>query len=419
MSTSEEKREEKAPEQSPEAAGALAQQNPSSQNVFQSFAGLTGTPAEWQALILAASANNNSSRALQQQQQQLVALQSFQSLQQAQQLAAAQQALLAANPAMTHNLIPIHLQASALAPTMHGTPGHPSAVIPTTGLQAAAAAAVAAASPPSPPPLTVQDRLLTPAVYNGVNPAYPGLRVLNSQPPVFGVDNFLTPLECQFLVAAAQDSFGPAPVVGKGAGEVSPSRTSSTCYLAREDLPDLLRKVCLLTGKPVEHCELPQVGRYFPSQQYLQHYDAFDLGTEDGRRFAANGGQRVVTVLIYLNTVHRGGATRFPALNLDVHPVQGAALVFFPATVDGLLDKMALHAALPAVDTKYVSQVWIRQSNYAGQPSKRLPQTLGVPFGHEQTAAPQQLTQPQQRQLLQMQQQAAQQQTILPTMSHF
>jgi hypothetical protein len=55
-------------------------------------------------------------------------------------------------------------------------------------------------------------------------------------------------------------------------------------------------------------------------------------------------------------------------------------LIFFPATVDGFLDKMALHAALPAVDTKFVSQVWIRQSNYSGQPSKRLPQTLGVPF---------------------------------------
>jgi len=221
-------------------------------------------------------------------------------------------------------------------------------------------------------------------VYNGVNPAFPGLRVLNTSPPIFCVDNFLTDDECLFLIQHAQDSFGPAPVVGKGAGEVSPSRTSSTCYLAREDLPNVMRKVSLLTGKPIEHCELPQVGRYFPTQQYLQHYDAFDISTEDGRRFAENGGQRTITVLIYLNTVQQGGATRFPALNLDVQPVRGMALVFFPATVDGLLDKMALHAALPAIDTKYVSQVWIRQSTYHGQPSKRLPVPLGVPLGQEQ-----------------------------------
>jgi len=235
------------------------------------------------------------------------------------------------------------------------------------------------------PALTVQDRPMTPPVFNGVNPNYPGLRVLNKSPPVFAVDNFLTPFECEFLMHHAQDAFQPAPVVGKGSGEISPSRTSSTCYLAREDLPDLLRKVTLLTGKPAEHCELPQVGRYLPSQQYMQHFDAFDLSTEDGLRFAANGGQRTVTVLIYLNNVSRGGATRFPALNLEVQPRQGMALVFFPATIDGLLDKMALHAALPAVDTKFVSQVWIRQSNYNGEPSKRLTQTLGVPF---QPAAP-------------------------------
>ena len=302
-------------------------------------------------------------------------------------LAAPQQVGTAFNPALvTHNLIPTHLQSSALPSTLHGTPGHLPAVIPSSLLSTNGQLGIPAINfPIAQPALTVQDRPMTPPVFNGVNPNYPGLRVLNKSPPVFAVDNFLTPFECEFLMHHAQDAFQPAPVVGKGSGEISPSRTSSTCYLAREDLPDLLRKVTLLTGKPAEHCELPQVGRYLPSQQYMQHFDAFDLSTEDGLRFAANGGQRTVTVLIYLNNVSRGGATRFPALNLEVQPRQGMALVFFPATIDGLLDKMALHAALPAVDTKFVSQVWIRQSNYNGEPSKRLTQTLGVPF---QPAAP-------------------------------
>lgn len=298
-----------------------------------------------------------------------------------------------------HNLIPLHLQAETIAASLNGTPGHQPALIPNgmvnalldqaaLNLLASTPMNIPLSLPPPVPALTVQDRPLIPPVYNGVNPNYPGLRLLNANPPVFAVDNFLTPFECQFLMHSANDCFGPAPVVGKGAGEISPSRTSSTCYLAREDLPDYLRKVSLLTGKPVEHCELPQVGRYFPTQQYLQHFDAFDLSNEDGRRFAANGGQRTVTVLVYLNDVEQGGATAFPALNLEAQPRQGMAIVFFPATVDGLLDKMALHAAKPAVDTKYVSQVWIRQGEYRGQPSKRLPQTLGLPFVPAPAMAP-------------------------------
>jgi len=225
-------------------------------------------------------------------------------------------------------------------------------------------------------PLTVQDRPLIAPTYNGVNTSYPGLRLLNVSPPVYTVDNFLTSTECSFLINAASDSFTPAPVVGPGSGEISKSRTSSTCYLAREDLPILLQKVYALTGKPWKHTELPQVGRYLPNQQYLQHYDAFDLSNDDGQRFASNGGQRVVTVLIYLNDVTRGGHTHFPMLDIKVQPKMGMALVFFPSTVDGLLDKQALHAALPAVDVKFVSQIWIRQGDYEGFPSKRLSQIM-------------------------------------------
>mmetsp|Transcript_5983 Transcript_5983/g.14865 ORF Transcript_5983/g.14865 Transcript_5983/m.14865 type:complete len:142 (+) Transcript_5983:3-428(+) len=137
-----------------------------------------------------------------------------------------------------------------------------------------------------------------------------------------------------------------------------------------------MRKASALTCKPIEHCELPQVGRYLPTQQYRHHFDAFDLGNADGRRFAQNGGQRVVTILVYLNDCAQGGQTDFPSMNIQVSPRKGSAVVFFPATVDGYLDKRALHAALPAIDTKYVSQVWIRQSTYTGFPSKRLAQPM-------------------------------------------
>jgi hypothetical protein len=50
----------------------------------------------------------------------------------------------------------------------------------------------------------------------------------------------------------------------------------------------------------------PQVARYRPNQYYLPHFDAFDLTTEPGRECVRSGGQRVATVLIYLNNVSQG-----------------------------------------------------------------------------------------------------------------
>mmetsp|Transcript_3089 Transcript_3089/g.9434 ORF Transcript_3089/g.9434 Transcript_3089/m.9434 type:complete len:265 (-) Transcript_3089:99-893(-) len=208
--------------------------------------------------------------------------------------------------------------------------------------------------------------------YLALNPQYPGLAAIHVRPPIFTVENFLSAQECDAMIAAARRHMTPAPVVGPGNGEVSVSRTSSTCYLAREDLPSVVTKVCALTGKPVEHLELPQVGRYRNGEFYKPHYDAFDTASPDGRRFARNGGQRVATVLVYLNDVHNGGATFFSKLGLRLLPRKGLALVFFPSTLDGALDDQYLHTAETAIDTKWVSQIWIRQAHYSGLASVRI-----------------------------------------------
>mmetsp|Transcript_3162 Transcript_3162/g.6774 ORF Transcript_3162/g.6774 Transcript_3162/m.6774 type:complete len:473 (-) Transcript_3162:2725-4143(-) len=249
-----------------------------------------------------------------QQQLQLQQLQQFRQQYQRQQqlqypvVTLPQQIQVVPSPVQTiHNLIPEHLQSFALAASMDGTSGYaPALILPKNNNQnyvnavnnmillAAAtssssndAAAVAAATqlnaallaapqlipqqqqPIVSIPLTVQDRpSIIPSVFNGVNLAYPGVEALGVDPPIYLVHDFLTHAECDFLVGMADGVWQPAPVVGKGVGEISPSRTSSTCFLAREDLPDYMRKISTLTSKPVDHCELPQVGRYLPTQQY-------------------------------------------------------------------------------------------------------------------------------------------------------
>jgi prolyl 4-hydroxylase len=116
--------------------------------------------------------------------------------------------------------------------------------------------------------------------------------------------------------------------------------------------------------QPPEHFEPAQVTHYKFGQLYAAHYDAFDVTNAPGLECAAQGGQRVATVLIYLNDVSSGGGTYFPKLDLRVQPKLGKAVIFFPCSLNGQLDPLALHTAEPAVEEKWVCQVWIRQTDF-------------------------------------------------------
>ena len=247
---------------------------------------LTTTEAVQQNLFLQQQQQIQQLHQIQQQRQQIQQIQQEiqlqQQLQQQQQffpLITLPQQIPAPQP-IIHNLIPKHLQQPSLATTpIHG----PALILPNNNYVTAVNMLLAAQQQlnqtlipqqphPQQPivsiPLTVQDRPTIRPIFNGVNLAYPGVETLGLDPPIFLVHDFLSHAECDFLIGSADGIWQPAPVVGRGAGELSPSRTSSTCFLAREDLPDYMRKVSALTSKPIEHCELPQVGRYLPTQQY-------------------------------------------------------------------------------------------------------------------------------------------------------
>merc|ERR1712188_298713 len=88
----------------------------------------------------------------------------------------------------------------------------------------------------------------------------------------------------------------------------------------------------------------------------------------------------VATVLVYLNDVARGGCTSFSKLGLSIQPKKGTALVFFPASLDGMLDQHYLHAAEPALDLKWVSRSGSgRRRTTASRPCASRPSETSVP----------------------------------------
>ena len=188
---------------------------------------------------------------------------------------------------------------------------------------------------------------------------YPGLHRVHEDPPVYICEGFASDAECDALVRCGD----PLLVRSKTDSGVSEVRTSRSTHMRKEipPCPELLRRVAALTGKPPSHIEVPQVARYDPGQFYRMHYDTGGEQTQMAGRGAEQGGERVCTVLLYLNTVPRGGGTRFNTLGLEVTPQKGSAVIFFPAYTDGGLDPNALHEARPAVDRKYVCQIWVHQ----------------------------------------------------------
>lgn len=119
-------------------------------------------------------------------------------------------------------------------------------------------------------------------------------------------------------------------------------------------------------GLPLEHMEEPQLVRYQAGQEFSWHYDQVPPPQ------LANGGQRLATLLVYLNSLPsgKGGGTVFRDLvdrngdgPLGMTPQQGSALLFFPADGKGNPDDRTLHKGEVVADgyEKRIVQVWTHE----------------------------------------------------------
>lgn len=73
----------------------------------------------------------------------------------------------------------------------------------------------------------------------------------------------------------------------------------------------VVQRLCKLAGVQSTRAESLQVIRYAVGQRYNAHFDAYDKSTVRGQRTTADGGNRMLTMLVYLQTPEQGGATEF------------------------------------------------------------------------------------------------------------
>lgn len=211
------------------------------------------------------------------------------------------------------------------------------------------------------------------------------LKLLHKSPPVLEIQNFFTPLECHEYRSISDEEFQPTSA-GSGSNSESgwesesplrvnsatfstlaqSKRTSTTWFCHFSQVPTLLAKAKrLLNNLPLKQMEEAQIVRYRTGEEFSWHYD------EIPKAQLENGGQRIATLLVYLNTNSKGGGTVFRDLKdsttgeeLTMRPKEGSALLFFPAFADGTPDDRTLHKGEVAVENKMIAQMWIHEREY-------------------------------------------------------
>eukprot|EP00435_Cladocopium_sp_Y103_P060141 s330_g21.t3 len=196
------------------------------------------------------------------------------------------------------------------------------------------------------------------------------LVLLHADPAVLLIPGLWSQQACDKLILAAlcSGAMRQSSCSGYGieTGEAQAARTSGSVVMkpdlaGRFGAEGLVRKlvrdltgVLGVGGAPGESAEYPQVVRYERGQRFDLHEStvldrevggscqAFALMRQDAfawEQVKQDNYQRHATLLVYLNDVDRGGATRFPDLNLEIQPRCGQGLLFFPAFRDGHPDE--------------------------------------------------------------------------------
>jgi len=194
-----------------------------------------------------------------------------------------------------------------------------------------------------------------------------------AQPDVVLITNFLSNDECEALIQSSLSRLTPSTVVNlQAGGRMSHDGRTSEGMAFKISETEVIKaiesRISELINLPIENGEGIQVLHYQISAEYRPHYDYFPESQLGSKEFLEQGGQRVATLIMYLNDVEAGGETIFPELNLSVSPKKGSALYFSYTNSLGQLDEKTLHGGAPVVKgEKWIATKWIRKNSISKQ----------------------------------------------------
>ena len=190
---------------------------------------------------------------------------------------------------------------------------------------------------------------------------------LNEDPLIRTVQGLLSAELCDALIARARPLLASAPVYNEtqGGNTIAEARRHSAAMFRVTDMDLVTEAVCnrvsALAGMPAVNAESLQVLHYRVGEYFAPHVDGWDLTFEGHAATLKTLGQRVFTVLVYLNDDLEGGETEFLRLGLRHRGRKGDALMFRNVDAAGQTDPRTLHAGRPpSQGEKWLLSLWIR-----------------------------------------------------------
>ena len=194
--------------------------------------------------------------------------------------------------------------------------------------------------------------------------------ILSKTPLIYYIDNFVKDREIDFIINSSKDKLKKAHVSyldkDKHKYKNYTGRTNRSYWLPK-DKDSIVLRLCKRIAKEIncdwKHFENYQVIHYNPGEEYKYHYDAYDKkDLEKYNEFCGERGNRLKTVLVYLNDVEEGGGTGFQTINKMVDAKKGRMVVFENVNKDNIRYKRSLHAGLPVIKgEKWAFNLWLRE----------------------------------------------------------
>jgi prolyl 4-hydroxylase len=195
--------------------------------------------------------------------------------------------------------------------------------------------------------------------------------LMRAEQPVLAVlEGVLSPDECDQVIGLARPRLQPSTVVDPqtGVNTVADYRDSEGMFFERCENPliaTLDRRIAQLMNCPLENGEGLQVLRYGQGGHSTPHFDFLVPSNATNVASVHRSGQRISSLVVYLNDVEHGGATVFPEAGLSVTARKGNAVYFEYSNSSGQLDHKSLHAGAPVLaGEKWAMTKWMRARRF-------------------------------------------------------